>query len=246
MAFLATQFFGGSIAKASSMNILVPQGLKGPFPVLYLLHGLSDDHSIWQRRTSLERYVEGLGLIVVMPDGHRGFYCNSTTPDGLAYEDHIVKDVVGFVDDTFPTIRRAGGRAVAGLSMGGYGAMMLAMRHPDVFSVASSHSGAVAVINRPPADRPEVARMLQAYPKRKYDCFAIARRFARTRQRLHLRLDCGTEDRLLEGNRRFHALLDKLGLAHEYTEFPGSHTWEYWDRHVGETISFVMKHVAKK
>ncbi len=246
MAFLATQFFGGSLTKASSMNIIVPEGRKGPFPVLYLLHGLSDDHSIWHRRTSIERYVEGLGLIVVMPDGHRSFYCNSSSPDGLAYEDHMTKDVVGFVDNTFPTIRRPAGRAIAGLSMGGYGAVMLAMRHPDLFGVAASHSGAVAILNRPLRDRPDVTRLLKAYPKSEYDCFAIARRFAKGRAKLHLRLDCGTEDHLIDGNRRFHALLEKLGIAHQYAEFPGAHTWDYWDVHIRETIAFVMKHVAKR
>ena len=139
MAFCEMHFFGASIGKQSSMCVIVPEG-EGPFPVLYLLHGLSDDHTIWHRRTSIERYVDGRRLIVVMPDGHRSFYCNDERPGGLAYEDHITQDVVGFVDRTFKTIPHRGARAIAGLSMGGYGAIVLSLRHPNLFSAASSHS----------------------------------------------------------------------------------------------------------
>ena len=134
MALCSVQLFGESIQKASGMNVILPDA-QGPFGVLYLLHGLSDDHTIWCRRTSIERYAAELPLIVVMPDGHRSFYCNDPRPGGCAYEDHIVTDVVGFVDRTFPTIADRAGRAIGGLSMGGYGAMMLALRHPDLFSV---------------------------------------------------------------------------------------------------------------
>lgn len=103
MALCSVQFPGGSIQKASGMNVILPEG-DGPFPVLYLLHGLSDDYTIWSRRTSIERYVAELPLVVVMPDGHRSFYCNDPRPGGCAYEDHVVMDVVGFVDRTFRTI----------------------------------------------------------------------------------------------------------------------------------------------
>ena len=142
MALCEVRFRGQSIEKQTGMNVILPDG-EGPFPVLYLLHGLSDDYTIWHRRTSIERYVEAQPLIVVMPDGHRSFYCNDPRPGGLAYEDHIVTDVVDVVERTFPVIADRGARAIAGLSMGGYGAIMLGLRHPDVFSVACSHSGAM-------------------------------------------------------------------------------------------------------
>lgn len=243
MAFCAIQFFGESIQKASGMHVIVPE-TPGPFPALYLLHGLSDDHTIWHRRTSIERYAADRGLIVVMPDGHRSWYCNDPRPGGLAYEDHIVKDVVGFVDRTFPTVNARGGRAIAGLSMGGYGALMLAMRHADMFAAACAHSAAVGLFRRPPEDRPDVAAAIEALPRRRYDCFALAKRLARSPRRLAIRMDCGTEDFLIERNREFHAHLDALGVEHTYAEYPGEHTWAYWDTHVQETLDFAAAHVS--
>lgn len=240
MAFCSVNFYGNSIQKASGMNVILPEG-KGPFPVLYLLHGLSDDHTMWQRRTSIERYVGELPLIVVMPDGGRSFYCNG---EQGPYEDHIVKDVVGFVDRTFPTIPRRTGRAVAGLSMGGFGAMMLAMRHPDMFCAACSHSGAF-VLRDPVANRADVQQILSGIHAKQYDVFLLAAALKKSGRKIACRLDCGTEDFLIEHNRRLHAHLDKLGLKHEYAEHPGDHNWEYWDEHIRQTLEFVMKNMGK-
>jgi len=242
MAFLDIHFWGNSIQKQSSMYVILPDG-DGPFPVLYLLHGLSDDHTIWHRRTSIERYAEGRPLIIVMPDGHRSFYCNDPRPGGLAYEDHMVKDVVGFMDRAFRTIRHRRGRAIAGLSMGGYGAMMLSLRHVDLFSVACSHSGALAMFHSPRPERADVQAVVANLPKGAYDCFALARKCARSRRGLAIRIDCGKEDFLLDHNRQFHAHLEKLGIRHVYEEHPGQHNWEYWDIHIRQTLEFVMARV---
>ncbi len=92
------------LQKMVSLNVIVPGEGDGPFPVLYLLHGLSDDHTAWARRTSLERYVSGLPLIVVMPNGERSFYTDAVDRPLAAYETHLTKDFVGFVDRTFRTI----------------------------------------------------------------------------------------------------------------------------------------------
>ena len=275
MSFLSAQFFGKSIVKMASMYVVLPPG-KGPFPVLYLLHGLSDDHTVWHRRTSIERYVEGRNLIVVMPDGGRSFYCNDPRPGCLAYEDHIAKDVVEFVDETFPTIASRRGRAIAGLSMGGYGSVMLALRHPDVFSAACSHSGALGFCH----SRHEINGIDPGdiLPRERYDCHRLAagihratnpdrkgagilasrdrkgagilasrdRKGAGKNPMPALRIDCGTEDFLLEENRAFHAHLARLGVEHVYEEYPGEHTWEYWDEHIRQSLDFVLERLAKK
>jgi len=140
MAVCTLQFHGEAIQKASSMNVIFPDkpAFVGPYPVLYLLHGLSDDHTIWCRRTSLERYVRDLPLVVVMPDGGRGFYTDAI--EGMAYERHILEDVIGFVERTFQVRSDRCGRAIGGLSMGGYGSMKLALKHPDLFGSVVSHS----------------------------------------------------------------------------------------------------------
>jgi putative tributyrin esterase len=245
LAYCSLHFYGNAISKQSGLVVITPEGREGPFPVLYLLHGLSDDQTGWARWTNLERYAGEHRLIIAMPDGHRSFYVNSPPPAGLAYEDHIVKDVVGFMDSTFQTIPHRRGRAVAGLSMGGYGAIMLAMRHPDIFAAAASHSGAVGFAHTP-STRADIEQITKTLPAGKYDCYRLARKLKGIRVRPAIRLDCGVDDFLIESNRKFHAHLDKLGISHVYEEYPGQHNWEYWDRHIGQTLAFTMEHVAKK
>jgi S-formylglutathione hydrolase FrmB len=98
MAFATINYYSGSLRKASSFNIVFPDdpNFARPWSVFYLLHGLSDDHTIWMRRTSIERYVKGMSLVIVMPDGGRGWYTNAL--EGLAYEDDLIKDVISLVD----------------------------------------------------------------------------------------------------------------------------------------------------
>jgi len=238
------QFFANSIQKASSMNLLIPER-PGPWATLYLLHGLSDDHTMWQRRTSIERYVEGTRLLVVMPDGHRNFYVNDPRPGGMAYEDHIVRDVRGFVERTFPVVRSRRGRAIAGLSMGGYGAMMLGLKHAGLFSVISAHSGAFGLLHMGDR-RPQFADLLASLSKTKYDCASLARALKRSGRKVAIRFDCGTDDGLIDRNRALHAQMEKVHLAHEYAEYPGGHNWAYWDEHIRETLAFVKVNLKAK
>ena len=244
MAFATMQFRAERLGKQADLCAIVPEA-PGPWPVLYLLHGLSDGYGAWTRLTSLERYAGGRGLLVVMPDGHRSFYTNDPRPDGHAYEDHIVIDVMDFVERTFPVRAERAGRAVAGLSMGGYGALMLALRHPDRFAAASGHSSALWFVHQRSDDRPGIQALADALPAGAYDCFCLAERLADSGgPRPALRFDCGTDDRLLEANRAFDKHLTNLGIAHEYDEFPGTHGWDYWDTHVPQTLDFVLQHLA--
>ena len=140
MAFATIHYFSQSLRKASSFNIVFPEEPTAPRPwaTFYLLHGLSDDNTIWTRRTSIERYVAGWPMVVVMPDGGRGFYTNAVAGD--AYEDDLTKDVMGLVERTFPVKPDRSARAIGGLSMGGYGAIKLGLKHPELFASVHSHS----------------------------------------------------------------------------------------------------------
>jgi len=240
MACATLHFHSPTLAKACAMTVIVPEGSVGtpPFPVCYLLHGLSDDHTSWTRQTSLERHVAGLPLIVVMPDGGRGFYCDAV--EGPAYERYLLDDVIGFVDRTFHTIAERQGRVIGGLSMGGYGAIKLALKYPQLFCSAVAHSAALDVRRR--IERPEIAEEMRrifgpAPGGGSDDPYALAATMDR-RLLPALRLDCGREDGLLEENRAFHRHLEQLGIPHEYAECLGAHTWDYWDCHVQEAIAF--------
>ena len=141
MALIHASFFSKILQKCVQMNVVLPDTGMAPFPVFYLLHGLSDDYSIWHRRTSIERYVAEMPLIVVMPDGYRGFYTDNEI--GPACGRYMVEDVIGFVQRAFPARRDRAGRCVGGLSMGGYGALRLALAHPALFVSAPSPSGSI-------------------------------------------------------------------------------------------------------
>jgi putative tributyrin esterase len=246
MAFCELKYSSKALQKATAATILLPEGAaSGPFPVLYLLHGLSDDHTAWARWTSIERYVRNLPLIVVMPDSGRGFY--SDAEQGFAYETAIVRDLIGYIDTMFHTKPTREGRALAGLSMGGYGAAKLALKFPEMFCGAVSLSGAMGFAHRAfvlPSDQPwhhEFARVVGENPVGgPNDLYALASGLA-PEQRPALGIDCGTEDFLLEDNRAFHAYLTEIGYPHEYVENPGAHEWSYWDKHIQEAIAFLAR-----
>ena len=243
MAFLNVNYHSTSLQKACSMQIILPDNTKEPYSVMYLLHGLSDDHTIWSRRTRIEWYVRDLPLAVVMPDGGRGFYCDAV--NGPAHESHIIKDVIGFVDTHFNTRAERSGRVINGLSMGGYGALKLALKFPDMFCSTVSHSGGVAAGHNPFRDElAKETRLIYGdnHVGGKDDLWAIAEKIDRSKLPA-IRMDCGFSDFLLEDNRAFHQHLIKLNIPHEYEEFPGDHNWDFWDTHIQTAIKFHAKKI---
>jgi putative tributyrin esterase len=244
MALLEMRYFSQALGKQTAAFVITPEVGTGPYPVLYLLHGMSDDYTIWLRRTSIERYLMNVPLIVVMPDGGRGFYCDAA--HGYQYETALGVELVDRIDRTFPTRAERAGRCVAGLSMGGYGAVHYALTFPDRFAAAVSHSGALAFGHKETTwdGRPLSAEFLRIvgddYIGGKNDLFALAE--ASDRDKLPaLRIDCGTEDFLIEDNRAYTAHLTALAVPHEYEEHPGAHTWEYWDRHIQDSLAFFRR-----
>lgn len=249
MAICNVHFKSNVLGKQTGMNVILPEIGEPPFATLYLLHGLSDDYTIWMRRTRIEHYVSALPLIVVMPDGYRGFYTDNSA--GPAYAKHFSSEVIQFVERNFPAKRSREGRVIGGLSMGGYGALRLALGFPDLFCSAVSHSGAVlhGSRNQRPAgsalDEPEFHRIFGKEPAgTEHDLLQLAKR-AKARGPLpKMRIDCGAEDELLEDNRQLHAKLDALRVPHEYEEFPGGHNWDFWDTHVQRAIAFHAKNLG--
>ena len=233
------------LEKMTSFVAIVPDQKPGPFPVLYLLHGLSDDHTAWTRLSNIERYVRDLPLIVVMPNAERSFYTDAKERPKAAFETYIVQDLIGFVDQTFRTVPTREGRVVAGLSMGGYGAMKFALKHPDKFCAAVSHSGAVDFargdFTRTDEWGQEWRPIMGSHPAGgPDDIFALAETIDRSVLPA-LRLDCGTEDFLLDHNRALHSHLTALGLPHEYEEHTGGHDWAYWNFYILDTLKFFGK-----
>lgn len=248
---LTLNFFSRVLGKQTQLLALMPDDEKTPkggYPVLYLLHGLSDDHTIWQRRTRLEMYLVGHPLIVVMPNGDRGFYTDHN--EGPRYGTYLGEEIPSLIDRTLPTRKTREGRAIGGLSMGGYGALRTALAYPDTFVSAHSHSGAVMAGTMrwdKPHDRldhREFQRIFGANPTGSHHDLLHLAKSCPKKKLPALRLDCGTEDFLLNDNRTFHQKLTQLKIPHAYTEHPGEHHWDYWDLHIRSALAFHAEHLG--
>jgi S-formylglutathione hydrolase FrmB len=201
-----------------------------------LLHGLYGDYKNWDTLTKLERYATGTNWIIVMPDADDSWYTNSVTNPQDKFEDYVAKDVVAEIENKYRTIKDRQGRAIAGLSMGGYAAMKFAIREPQAFAFAGSLSGALDAARDLESRRPEfAAKLLEVFgpsgnpAREKNDVFYLLRS-AEPTDLPYLYLACGTQDRFLSVNREFVAQLSQLGVKYEYHEAPGEHDWAYWDR----------------
>lgn len=258
MAFFDCHFFSDTLAMTVSAHVLVPQETRrqigmeaGParraYPTLYLLHGLSDDHTIWMRRTSIERYAAAKNIAVVMPAVARSFYQDMAS--GPRYWTFLSEELPRLMRQFFPLSSDHEDNFVAGLSMGGYGALRLALALPSAFSAGASMSGALDLAGRlAQAGKKAESRMSLAEwqgifgPKLNGDAsdlWQLAGEVASLPQRPALWLDCGTEDELLGDSRAFHARLDELGYAHHYEERGGLHDWAYWDGQIQRVLDWL-------
>lgn len=229
------------------MNVILPMRGRGPWPVFYLLHGRSDDHTIWLRHTNIERYASQWPMIIVMPDGLRSYYADS--PLG-AFTRYIAYEIPTFIERHFHARTTRAGRCIGGLSMGGYGALRVGLSHPDRFASINSHSGDLLRGGKPwpGKDQAEHNRVFGDSPAgTSHDLQTLAAQAVRANKKMpKIRIDCGTEDFLIEDNRAFHARLKSLGINHEYAEYPGRHNWDYWDTHVREALAFHASNLKLK
>lgn len=255
MALLHCDFFSDVLGLSTSMAVVLPQTTSGQIgmesvarrerhPTLYLLHGLSDDHTIWQRRTSVERYVADLGLAVVMPAVHRSFYTDMER--GYRYWTFVSEELPAIARSFFPLSAEREDTFVAGLSMGGYGAFKLALRCPGRYSAAASLSGALDVANlftQQPEREEEWTNVfgdLDALAGSENDLFHLAEALARSDgPRPKLYQWCGTDDGLYDGNVRFRDKAKDLGLDLTYDESPGGHEWACWDTHIQHVLRWL-------
>ena len=249
MALCDLHWFSSLLGKHVGTYVYIPDNPKPPMATFYLLHGLSDDYTIWLRRTSIERYATQHSLIVVMPDGFRSFYTNNAS--GFEYARYIGEELVAKIEQIFPAAAKREARGIGGLSMGGYGALRIALAYPETFASAISHSGAVmhGSRNQPRAGgalgEPEFRRIFGDAPMgTDHDLLALARKAAEAKKLPKIRIDCGVDDDLIADNRAFHEKLLAMRVPHEYEEFPGGHNWEYWDTHVQEALAFQSKHLS--
>lgn len=235
-------------------SYLQPDHATTRYPTVYLLHGWPGSDGNWVKSgragETLDRLIAEKRipeLIAVFPDGRgggllgRSVYMDSYDGDKQV-ERFMTHDLVAWVDSTFRTLREPSRRAVIGLSDGGTGAFNLAMRHPDLFSAAGSHSGEFLLsrdlgMGGIVGPDPGGARLLAEHSPQLY-----AHTMVDQLKQLTLYFDCGVSDESIADNREFHHLLDSLGVAHTYHEFPGSHEWNYWREHLEQSLEALTSH----
>jgi putative tributyrin esterase len=227
---------------------------KAVYPVLYLLHGAYGHFSDWLSKTPNNNTVKNLAdqynIIIVMPEGETfSFYLDSPVNKGSQFETYITQEVIQKIDKTYRTVSDKKGRVIAGLSMGGHGALYLSARHPELFCAAGSMSGAVdmeTMLSREPNDH--VIKLMQSVfgdQSNKPDLYAQNAVLGMVDKikanKLALIIDCGVDDFLIEPNRELHSRLVYNKVPHEYTERPGAHTWEYWENALPYQVLFFSK-----
>jgi S-formylglutathione hydrolase FrmB len=210
------------------------------YPVLYLLHGAGGSYTQWASRGTLAELLDDYQMFVVLPDGDRtSWYVDSPTT-ASKYESYIIEDLIPYLDRNFPTVKDRKGRAISGLSMGGHGAVTLALKHPDRFASASSLSGILDIVRHPNewgiaarlGGRDENRALWEAN-----SALNLLDKW-RTAQPVALFTSCGVDDFALPENRDFVRKLETLKIPHLYVEHPGAHTMEYWLGHIEEHLVF--------
>ncbi|MFX3636782.1 MAG: alpha/beta hydrolase [Candidatus Pristimantibacillus sp.] len=260
MALIQCDYYSEVLGISTSMTVILPQqtatqiGMEGSagegkrHPTLYLLHGLSDDHTIWGRRTSIERYVSTLGIAVVMPNVHKSFYTDMVY--GEKYWTFLTEELPRVARSFFPLSDAREDNFVAGLSMGGYGAFKWALSYPERFAAAASLSGALDMHERrevtPQGDWMfnTLEKVYGGQPIRGTgnDLFWLLENQAQAGQdgpKPLLYQCCGTEDFLYQNNVDFRDACLKTDIALTYIEGPGGHDWSYWDARIQDVLKWL-------
>ena len=239
------------IGRSIPAIVVVPKGYQSspkPLPVVYLLHGYGGSGSQWFTENSpIGDLADQYHVLVVCPDGENSWYFDSPEDPKSKFETFVSSELVKFIDKRYRTIADRSGRATMGLSMGGHGALFLAIRHQDVFGAVASMSGGVDI--RPFSAQWEISRVLgtiEAHPDRWTEYAVVTQAKALKGGELAISFDCGVSDFFIEVNRALHKQLLEQKVAHDYAERPGAHDWDYWRNSMPYELLFLSRFFNKE
>ena len=245
-------FHSAALGRDMPYRVYLPEQIAAgkKLPVVYLLHGRGVNFREWSNNSDVASYA-ARGLILVMPEGESSYYVNSATKPNERYEDYLVNDLISDVEARFPAATGHENRAIVGTSMGGYGAVNLALTRPDLFIFAGAISPAVDAPTRPFNWRHLQLSMLfrsifgpsGSESRRKCDPFSLAQ-FADPAKTPYLYLTAGEQEPLLAPNRKFAALLKQRGFAYEFHTSPGGHDWGQWNRQLPSLFESLIARFA--
>lgn len=249
MAWSELHIFSEALGMQTTVNVIIPQRSTGgeigvtnnagaeKYKCLYLLHGLSDDQSIWHRRTSIERYAQDYGICVVMPCGGRSFYTDMKY--GEKYYTYIAKELPRIIQEFFNVSDKREDNFIAGLSMGGYGALKIGMRECEQFCAAAGLSSVADIVGRAETFKDVYVPVFgeELIIPDSENLFEIAEQTDKNPLKPRIFMGVGTEDFLYDGNQRLKEKFEALSFDYTYRESEGTHSWEFWD----EYIQYVLK-----
>ncbi len=250
MSLLQCSIYSHVLGREVSVNVIMPHASKqfeqgadiGRVPVLYLLHGLTENHSTWLRKSAIERYVAGRQLAVVMPDGGRDFYTD--TKSGIRWFEFLTVELPKALGTMLSISDKREDTFVAGLSMGGYGAFKAALMRPDLYSCAASLSGAVDIsrVTAMGDEMPEVRAAFGEGGEYAHDLYDLAKNCTNMPA---LYQSCGTTDFLYADNIRFRDFIKDYAKDYTFDEAEFDHCWEFWDIQIYRVIDWISEHNGK-
>ena len=266
MAFLNCHIYSHALYSNISFNICLPSptsgdavnyatlkrdyGYEDGLPVAYLLHGMYGDANSWTRFSNVDRYAQDRRIALVMCSAGNNFYQN--LPDGLTYETFFTNEVPAFICALFPVSPKREDTFICGFSMGGYGAWHLGLAAPEVYGKAASMSGALDIVSlvqdakvTPPPHSPVHWNAMFADPDALEgsgsDLFAQYQKCVEKNCVPALYQACGTEDFLYQMNLKARERLRAMGCDLTYSEGPGAHDWNFWDREIPHVLDWFLK-----
>lgn len=256
MMFSDFHFFSEVLGIQIAVYVLMPdekvlKQSREPVPVLYLLHGLSDDHTMWMRQTMVEQFAKDYRICIVMPAVNRSFYMDMAY--GAKYDTFIAEELPRIIETYFPVGKKREHRFAAGLSMGGYGAMKLGLTRPNRYAAVASLSGALAMesIYERSTSKEYLHEMDAIYGGEKAlksgkgNLTRLADKLMKTPEKApKMYVACGTEDGLIAANESFNERYGKAFNIEYHTE-PGTHSWPFWNRHIEQVLAWLPIEKAK-
>ena len=247
------------LAREVSYRIILPadykQSEKKRFPAIYLLHGRGGNYQDWTNLTKITQYSFPYNFIIIMPDGGKeSWYADNVNLPNQNYESYFIKELIPEIDAKYRTLADRQNRIVAGLSMGGYGAVKFGLKYPDKFALAGSFSGAMDAVVKSQNYKHLIKSVADVFgeensqARKDNDIFKIINETSaeKIKEFPFLFIDCGTEDHQFQSNRDFVALLTDKKVPHEYRQMPGAHNWAFWDSEVREFLRVADKLMSQK
>ncbi len=265
MALLSCEYFSAARKSAQSFNVILPLDAMpeseepnrggGPFKTIYLLHGYSGSRNDWLRYSDIELWTKSYGYAVIMPDGGNSFYLDNEDTEER-FGDHIGRELVSLTRQMFPLSHRREDTVIAGLSMGGFGALRSGLKYPETFGAIIALSSAL-ITDEVAAMQPGTGNAIAPYGYYRHTFGDPGKLLGSDKDPKHLAeecvklglmpdifLACGTEDFLYTQNDVYHTYLQAIGYPHQWRTQKGSHDFDFWNKAMPAALEWLTGRIA--